>query len=165
MLQEFIQKHQKVCFCTKKYTFFAKRLKTHSFDYLKYILRTCSEDFNSHFQMGQFLCLAQIKSHQKYQLSIFSCIKVMSPMLYFAFAGYTPSIARYCQPFDLFAFHQRSHTASLVQKIRAFCILSEHVPVCPIKFNSTLKIYQYRALFTMAIGLELPSDWCKTYCE
>ena len=53
--------HREACFGDKNCTFFAKKLITNSFEYLKNILQVCSDCFNLHLQKEQFLYLASIK--------------------------------------------------------------------------------------------------------
>ena len=55
--------HREACFGGNNCTFFAKKLITQSFEYLKNILQACSEGFNSRFQKKQFLNLARTKSY------------------------------------------------------------------------------------------------------
>ena len=68
-----------------------------------------------------------------------------APIGFYVMAGYTLNNGRSNHSFDLFAFFQLSHAASLLQNSRDFCILSGHIPVGPTKFNSTLRIDQDRA--------------------
>ena len=82
-----------------------------------------------------------------------------------AMAGQAPNDRRSSQSFNMFAIHQYSYADYVLQNSRAFCILSMHIPAFPTKLNSTLNIDQDRALSTIAIELELVSDWFRIYCE